>query len=76
MPTESRLSRLARQHRRQATDAYEELVAALAAASLVLPSAGIGTSSSFTGEVLVELGGARPDVVQRIAELIWRGLRQ
>ncbi|MEW1718434.1 hypothetical protein [Streptomyces sp. NPDC093109] len=56
-----------------AEEAVEELKAALADVGLVLPSLGINASALMPWLVLVELGGARPDVVRGIAEAIKRG---
>ncbi|MEV0532756.1 hypothetical protein [Kitasatospora sp. NPDC050463] len=73
---ESHLSRHARRQREDARAAVAELNDALAAAGLVLPSVGVDTPSIFTGEVLVELGRTRPDVVVRLAALVRRGARR
>ncbi|MFF2039764.1 hypothetical protein ACFVVX_05010 [Kitasatospora sp. NPDC058170] len=70
---QSRTGRHARQRHEDARAAVAELTDALASASIVLPSVGVDSPSLFTGEVLVELGRARPDVVIRLAALIRRG---
>ncbi|AXG82553.1 hypothetical protein DVK44_12690 [Streptomyces paludis] len=56
-----------------AEEAVEELKAALADVGLVLPSLGINASALMPWLVLVELGGARPDVVRGIAAAVKRG---
>ncbi|MFF1907373.1 hypothetical protein [Kitasatospora sp. NPDC058218] len=70
---QSRTGRHARRQREDARAAVAELTDALAAANIVLPSIGTDSPSLFTGEVLVELGRARPDIVVRLAALIRRG---
>ncbi|MDH6110279.1 hypothetical protein P3T36_004789 [Kitasatospora sp. MAP12-15] len=66
----SQLSRIRAKKRKQATDALAELIAALTLADIVLPSAGVDWQSAITGEVLVELGRARPDVITLLAKVI------
>ncbi|WP_344442372.1 hypothetical protein [Kitasatospora nipponensis] len=70
----SRLTVITKQAREEAASALERLTAALTAAGLVLPSAGLDSSSPFTGMVLVDFGRARPDVVVELADLLTDGL--
>ncbi|MFG3053856.1 hypothetical protein ACGFZP_23285 [Kitasatospora sp. NPDC048239] len=70
---QSRTGRHAHRQREQARAAVAEPTDALATANIVLPSSGVDSPSLFTGEVPVELGRARPEVVVRLAALIRRG---
>lgn len=70
----SKLSEITEAKRLQAAGVAGNLVATLARADLVLPSAAVDWPSMLTGEVLVELGRARSDVVLAIADLITDGL--
>ncbi|MFF0392314.1 hypothetical protein ACFYS8_27005 [Kitasatospora sp. NPDC004615] len=65
--TDSLPARVHRAQRDEARDACEELRAVLAVEGIVLPSLGVEDSSVFTGETLVQLGGASPTVVSGIA---------
>ncbi|GAA1264139.1 hypothetical protein GCM10009665_62010 [Kitasatospora nipponensis] len=58
---------------RQATTAADELAAVLGEAGYPLPSLAADWPS-ITGDVLVTLGRARPDVVAGIASLLRDGL--
>ncbi len=69
----SKFQRHVREQRQAALDALAQLRAALEAAGIVLPSLGLDHQSPYTGTVLVELGAARPDVVQRLARAVRRG---
>lgn len=70
----ARLAAITAQLRAEATQALEDLLAALRRAGVVLPSACLDGVSGFTGTVLVDLGRARPDVVVAITELLLDGL--
>ncbi|MDH6109753.1 hypothetical protein P3T36_005446 [Kitasatospora sp. MAP12-15] len=70
----SRLSEITAARRKQAAFAVGKLGSALARAGVALPSVGVDWQSVLTGEVLVDLGRARSDVVVMIAELILEGL--
>ncbi|MDH6110848.1 hypothetical protein P3T36_004422 [Kitasatospora sp. MAP12-15] len=59
--------------RKEAADALAELVDALRAAGITLPSLAIDWRAVCTGIVLVELGAARPDVIRRLAAVIRKG---
>lgn len=69
----SQLSAITATMQTQAADALSELVAALALVGVVLPSAGVDWPSVLSGNVLVELGRARPDVITLIAKVIRAG---
>ncbi|WP_035793656.1 hypothetical protein [Kitasatospora mediocidica] len=59
--------------RKEAADALAELLEALAAAGIVLPSVSIDWRSPCTGFVLIELGSARADVIRHLAAVIRSG---
>ncbi|MDH6109367.1 hypothetical protein P3T36_000139 [Kitasatospora sp. MAP12-15] len=69
----SQLGKIMAEKRKQAADALSELIAALASAGVVLPSAGVEWQSVLTGEVLIDLGRARPDVITLLAKVIRAG---
>ncbi|WP_280698152.1 hypothetical protein [Kitasatospora sp. GP82] len=59
----------------EAMAAEAELAEALRLAGIVLPSLATDQRSGlFTGLFLVDLGGARADVVERLAEVVRRGV--
>jgi hypothetical protein len=70
----SPLQRQAKPHREAAEAALARLRAALEAAGIALPSLGLDQQYPFTGTVLIELGAARPDIVEALAAAILRGL--
>ncbi|WP_344464237.1 hypothetical protein [Kitasatospora kazusensis] len=59
--------------RRRARKACTELREATDRAGCPLPSLGVDAASVITGGVLVQLGGALPDVITRLAEVIRAG---
>ncbi|MGW6916715.1 hypothetical protein ACWGB8_23250 [Kitasatospora sp. NPDC054939] len=62
--------------RRRAADVFDDFLATLGVAGLVLPSAGVDwRSARTTGVVLIDLGAVRPDVVERMTDLLRKGLR-
>ncbi|MEV0534651.1 hypothetical protein [Kitasatospora sp. NPDC050463] len=68
--------RMTAHDRRRAADAFDDFRATLAAAGLMLPSAGVDwRSAQTTGVVLIDLGAVRADVVERCTELIRTGIR-
>ncbi|MDH6137366.1 hypothetical protein P3T37_006798 [Kitasatospora sp. MAA4] len=69
----SELNRHLRDQRERADRALTRLRAALGLAELVLPSLGPDHQSALTGVVLIELGAVRPDIAERLADLITRG---
>ncbi|MFE2409909.1 hypothetical protein ACFXDE_16395 [Kitasatospora sp. NPDC059408] len=70
---ESLLSRLTAEMRAQAEEACAELRNATEAAGCPLPSLTVDTPSIVTGRVLVHLGGALPEVISRLAEVLRAG---
>lgn len=56
-----------------AEQAVRALTEALHAVGIVLPSLWVDPCPVATGGVLVQLGRARPDVVQRLAGVVARG---
>ncbi|MFI6848377.1 hypothetical protein OG535_18675 [Kitasatospora sp. NBC_00085] len=72
----SMLGRMTAHDRRRAADAFDDFQATLAAAGLTLPSAGVDwRSARTTGVVLIDLGAVRADVIERLTDLIRKGLR-
>ncbi|MDH6123612.1 hypothetical protein [Kitasatospora sp. GP82] len=68
------LQRLVAAGQANARAAEEELASALKVAGIVLPSlAADCRSGCLSGVFLVDLGGARPDVVMRLAAVVRRG---
>ncbi|MFJ5227808.1 hypothetical protein [Streptomyces sp. NPDC088400] len=59
--------------RKEADDAVRTLKDALVAAGIVLPSLRADPAGPVCGVVLVELGGARPDVVRKLAAAVKKG---
>nr|WSZ97712.1 hypothetical protein OH820_20440 [Streptomyces sp. NBC_00857] len=59
--------------RKEADDAAWALKDALASAGIVLPSLRADPAGPVCGVVLVELGGARPDVVRKLAAAVKKG---
>ncbi len=72
-PRRSLLQLHLRAQREAAAAALERLTAALALVDVVLPSAGLDGQSPYTGTVLVHLGNARAETVERLAEAVTRG---
>ncbi|WP_035804418.1 hypothetical protein [Kitasatospora mediocidica] len=71
----SELSRITAAARKQAVDAVRELTSLLSDAGLVLPSLAVDWHEGrFTGDVLVDLGRARADVVMELVGLLREGL--
>ncbi|WP_280726612.1 hypothetical protein [Kitasatospora sp. MAA4] len=71
----SELSRLTAAARQKAADAAAALTSLLAEAGLALPSIGVDWHEGwFTGEVLIDLGRARADVVMELVGLLQEGL--
>ncbi|MGW4891812.1 hypothetical protein ACWEQL_06035 [Kitasatospora sp. NPDC004240] len=69
------LTRATADQRRAAAEAFDDLLAVLALAGIVLPSAAVDwRAGRLTGAVLIELGAARPDVVLRLVDLLRKGL--
>ncbi|WP_280723525.1 hypothetical protein [Kitasatospora sp. MAA4] len=63
-----------REKRRAAQDALSRLIALLAEAGIVLPSATVDWRAPVTGIVLIELGAARVDVVELLIATLRKGL--
>lgn len=59
--------------RKEADGAAQALKDALAAAGIVLPSLRADPAGPVCGVVLVELGGARPDVVRKLTAAVKKG---
>ncbi|MDH6133030.1 hypothetical protein P3T37_002424 [Kitasatospora sp. MAA4] len=70
----SRMDREMREKRRAAQDALSRLIALLAEAGIVLPSATVDWRAPVTGIVLIELGAARVDVVELLIATLRKGL--
>jgi hypothetical protein len=58
----------------EARKAMNALKEALESAGITLPSMGIDEGSVLLGSPLVELGRARPDVIEELTELVLRGM--
>ncbi|MFJ2781905.1 hypothetical protein [Kitasatospora sp. NPDC087315] len=67
---DSLLSRMVGKQRRAARKACAEMREATEEAGCRLPSLGLDAPSGITGEVLVDMGRAAPDVITRLAEVI------
>ncbi|MEU8925913.1 hypothetical protein AB0D10_34110 [Kitasatospora sp. NPDC048545] len=72
----SMISRITAEDRGIAADILDDLQAVLSAAEVTLPSLGIDWRSvRDTGVLLVDLGAARPDVIERLVVVLRRGMR-
>ncbi|MDH6113656.1 hypothetical protein P3T36_007923 [Kitasatospora sp. MAP12-15] len=72
--SDSLLSRLVGEQRRQAEEACAELREVTEDARCPLPSLAVESASVITGTVLVQMGGATPEVVRRLAEVLRAGV--
>ncbi|MDH6124948.1 hypothetical protein P3T39_001895 [Kitasatospora sp. GP82] len=73
-PRTSLVTRMTQGPRRDAVAAVDDLAGALALAGITLPSVAVDwQTASFSSPILVDLGRARPDVVEQLAEVIRRG---
>ncbi|MFE9426086.1 hypothetical protein ACFYNO_24355 [Kitasatospora sp. NPDC006697] len=61
-------------HRISAEQALSRFRIALSMDGLILPSLGLDAPSLVTGQVLIELGRARPETVRRISDLLIAGI--
>lgn len=72
----SMIDRIMAEDRRNAADILDDLQAVLHAAEVKLPSLGIDWRLvKDTGVVLIDLGSARPDVIERLVVVLRRGMR-
>ncbi|MFD5434148.1 hypothetical protein ACFWJ4_18580 [Kitasatospora sp. NPDC127067] len=72
----SMIGKITAEDRRTAADVLDDLQAVLNAADVKLPSLGIDwRSAKATGVVLIDLGAARPDVIERLVVVLRRGMR-
>ncbi|MFE6054724.1 hypothetical protein ACFQ6N_28550 [Kitasatospora sp. NPDC056446] len=72
----SMIGKITAEDRRIAADVLDDLQAVLSAAEVKLPSLGIDWRSvKETGVLLIDLGAARPDVVERLVVVLRRGMR-
>ncbi|MFC5665390.1 hypothetical protein ACFP3U_20710 [Kitasatospora misakiensis] len=69
-----KLRKITKGQRRQARTACEALREVAEAAGCQLPSLGVDSPSLITGEVLVDLGRARPDSVLNLVDVLRVGL--
>ncbi|MFJ1708590.1 hypothetical protein [Kitasatospora sp. NPDC088346] len=69
----SLLADIVREQRRQAHKACAEIREAADSAGCPLPSLAVESTSAITGSVLVQLGGAPPDVITKLAKVIRAG---
>ncbi|MFD8751963.1 hypothetical protein ACFV0O_13425 [Kitasatospora sp. NPDC059577] len=72
----SMIDKTTAEDRRAAADILDDLQAVLSAAAVELPSLGIDwRSATSTGVILIDLGAARPDVIERLVVVLRRGKR-
>ncbi|MEV8327232.1 hypothetical protein [Kitasatospora sp. NPDC056731] len=72
----SMIDKITAEDRRTAADILDDLQAVLHAAEVKLPSLGIDwLSAKATGVILIDLGAARPDVIERLVVVLRRGMR-
>ncbi|MEV7777332.1 hypothetical protein [Kitasatospora sp. NPDC088351] len=73
---ESRLDRATADRRREAADALDDLLAVLTLADTRLPTVEVDwRHGRLTGTYLIRMGSASPDVINRVVELLRKGLR-
>ncbi|MER7845983.1 hypothetical protein ABTZ03_18755 [Kitasatospora sp. NPDC096077] len=72
----SRIDKITAEDRRNAADILDDLQTVLHAAEVKLPSLGIDWRLvKDTGVILIDLGAARPDVIERLVLILRRGMR-
>jgi hypothetical protein len=72
----SMIDKITAEDRRTAADILDDLQAVRNAASITLPSLGIDwRSAKATGVILIDLGAARPDVIEQLVVVLRRGMR-
>ncbi|MET8627081.1 hypothetical protein ABZW30_25530 [Kitasatospora sp. NPDC004669] len=72
----SMIDKITTEDRRIAADILDDLQVVLYAADVKLPSLGIDwRSAKATGVILIDLGAARPDVIERLVIILRRGVR-
>ncbi|MFE5583888.1 hypothetical protein [Kitasatospora sp. NPDC056531] len=70
------IDKITTEDRRIAADILDDLHVVLRAADVKLPSLGIDwRSAKATGVILIDLGAARPTVIERLVVVLRRGMR-
>ncbi|WP_369184909.1 hypothetical protein [Streptomyces sp. Y1] len=70
------IDKITAEDRRIAADILDDLQAVLHAADVKLPSLGIDwRSAKATGVILIDLGAARPEIIERLVVVLRRCMR-